>query len=111
METFTTFLKCAIGKMTSQGLNFSEAAHSSMVLQSLIFDILLTQFFSLEKEQQVTSVNIPMGEFHLKTFTEVTLDVILTELNKVVEENMEDLLIYERATEEERKLKYVNRSS
>lgn len=36
-----------------------------------MFDILLKQFFSLERQQQAISENTPMGEFHLKAFTEV----------------------------------------
>ncbi|XP_061448262.1 uncharacterized protein LOC133368273 isoform X2 [Rhineura floridana] len=88
-------LERVIGKMSLQGPRFSGKEHSSMILDNLIFDILLRQFFSIQQQQRVSSENIPLGDFHLKAFTNVALDVILTELNKVADEDMEDLLEYE----------------
>lgn len=38
-------------------------------------------------------------EISIKAFIEVALDVILTELNKLAEEDMEDLLEYERGVQ------------
>ncbi|XP_077162258.1 uncharacterized protein LOC143821782 isoform X2 [Paroedura picta] len=93
-------LECLIGKMSSPGLRFFEE-HSSMALDSLMFDILLWQYFSIQHGQQATFENIPLRDFHLKAFTEVALDVILTELNKLAVEDMEDLLEYETGIQEE----------
>ncbi|XP_054854307.1 uncharacterized protein LOC129342515 isoform X2 [Eublepharis macularius] len=94
-------LERLIGKMSLPGPRFSEKEHSSMVLDSLMFDILLRQFFSIQQQQQATFENIPLRDFHLKAFTEVALDVILTELNKLVVEDMEDLREYERGAQEQ----------
>ncbi|KAG6931136.1 hypothetical protein G0U57_002189, partial [Chelydra serpentina] len=56
---------------------------SSVVLASWMFDILIGQFFFIQEQQQTTADNVPLGDFHRKAFTEVALDVILTELNKL----------------------------
>ncbi|KAJ6653988.1 hypothetical protein lerEdw1_007620 [Lerista edwardsae] len=90
------FMEHLMGKMSFQGPRFSGEEHVDMVIDSLMLDILLRQFFSIQQQQQATSENVPLRDFHLKAFTEVALDVILTELNKVMEEDMEDLLEYER---------------
>ncbi|XP_028563353.2 uncharacterized protein LOC114585162 isoform X1 [Podarcis muralis] len=97
-------LERVIGKMSLQGPRFSGKEHSSAILDNFMFDILLKQLFSIQQQQRVTSENIPLGDFHLKAFTEVALDVILTELNKVVDEDMEDLLEYEKKAQVERNL-------
>ncbi|KAM9114120.1 uncharacterized protein ACDP82_019715 [Pangshura tecta] len=78
---------------------FGGKEHSSAVLDSWMFDILIRQFFSIQEQQQTTSENVPLGDFHRKAFIEVALDVILTELNKLAEEDMEDLLQYERGAQ------------
>ncbi|XP_067420849.1 uncharacterized protein [Emydura macquarii macquarii] len=75
---------------------FEAKERSSLVLASWMFDILIRQFSSLQEQQHATFQNVPLGDFHRKAFTEVALDVILTELNKLAEEDMEDLLEYER---------------
>lgn len=89
-------------KMSFQGPRFSEKEHLSLVLDSLMLDNLLRQFFSIQQQQQATSENVPLRDFHLKAFTKVALDVLLEELNKVMEEDMEDLLDYERKVQIER---------
>ncbi|XP_015269307.1 PREDICTED: uncharacterized protein LOC107112632 isoform X2 [Gekko japonicus] len=92
-------LERLIGKMSLP--SFFEKEHSSTVLDSLMFDILLQQFFSIRQCQRATFENIPLRDFHLKAFTKVALDVILTELNKMAVEDMEDLLEYERGVQEQ----------
>uniref|UniRef100_A0ACB8EYA6 Uncharacterized protein n=1 Tax=Sphaerodactylus townsendi TaxID=933632 RepID=A0ACB8EYA6_9SAUR len=99
-------LEHSIGKMSFPGPRFFEKEHSSMVLDSLMFDILLGQFFSIQQWQRTTFENIPLRDFHLRAFTEVALDVILTELNKLTVENMEDLLEYERGVQEQEQKDY-----
>ncbi|KAL8173658.1 UNVERIFIED_CONTAM: hypothetical protein K2H54_014240 [Gekko kuhli] len=78
-----------------------EKEHSSMVLDSLMLDILLQQFFSVRRCQRATFENVPLRDFHLRAFTKVALDVILTELNKLAVEDMEDLLEHERGVQEQ----------
>ncbi|XP_053125125.1 uncharacterized protein LOC128333574 isoform X2 [Hemicordylus capensis] len=95
-------LEHLIGKMSFQGPRLSGKEHSSMALDSLMLNILLGQFLSIQQQQQQTTCkNSPLGDFYLKAFTEVALDVILAELNKVAEEDMEDLLEYEREVKDQ----------
>ncbi|XP_053861265.1 uncharacterized protein LOC128823168 isoform X1 [Malaclemys terrapin pileata] len=92
-------LEHLIGMTSTYPPGFWGKEHSSVVLLSWMFDILIRQFFSIQEQQQTTSENVPLGDFHQKAFTEVALDVILTELSKLAEEDLEDLLEYERGVQ------------
>ncbi|XP_059575492.1 uncharacterized protein LOC106738469 isoform X2 [Alligator mississippiensis] len=94
-------LEHLIGTISMQDPGFSGKEHSSVVLASWMFDILIRQFLSIQEVQQTTLENVPLGDFHRKAFTEVALDVILTELNNLAEEDMEDLHRYERGVKAE----------
>ncbi|XP_065425057.1 uncharacterized protein LOC101953740 isoform X3 [Chrysemys picta bellii] len=92
-------LEHLIGMTSTYPPGFWGKEHSTVVLLSWMFDILIRQFFSIQEQQRTTSENVPLGDFHQKAFTEVALDVILTELSKLAEEDMEDLLEYERGVQ------------
>ncbi|XP_044853210.1 uncharacterized protein LOC123354890 isoform X4 [Mauremys mutica] len=92
-------LEHLIGMTSTHPPGFGGKEHSSVVLDSWMLDILIRQFFSIQEQQRTTSENVPLGDFHRKAFIEVALDVILTELNKLAEEDMEDLLEHERGAQ------------
>ncbi|CAM4687432.1 unnamed protein product [Caretta caretta] len=94
----TFLLEHLIGMTSTYDPGFRGKEHSSVVLASWMFDILVRQYFSIQEQQQTTSENVPLGDFHQKAF-EVALDVILTDLNNLAEEDMEDLLEYERGVQ------------
>ncbi|XP_059575493.1 uncharacterized protein LOC106738469 isoform X3 [Alligator mississippiensis] len=104
-------LEHLIGTISMQDPGFSGKEHSSVVLASWMFDILIRQFLSIQEVQQTTLENVPLGDFHRKAFTEVALDVILTELNNLAEEDMEDLHRYERGVKAETALPPVKRDA
>nr|XP_033774877.1 uncharacterized protein LOC117347712 isoform X2 [Geotrypetes seraphini] len=68
-------------------------------LDSWMLNILLRQNFHIHEQQRATVENLLLEDFHQKAFQEVALDVILTELSKSLEEDMEDLLENEIQTE------------
>ncbi|XP_078540088.1 uncharacterized protein LOC144825052 [Lissotriton helveticus] len=69
------------------------------LLEGCLVDILLHQCLSIQKHQEATLENVPIAHFHEKIFEESALDVILTELSKMMDEDMEDFFEYERKME------------
>ncbi|XP_029429116.1 uncharacterized protein LOC115074105 isoform X2 [Rhinatrema bivittatum] len=65
---------------------------ASRCLDSWMLDILLRQYMHMHEQQQDTVGSLLLADFHRRAFQEVALDVILTELSKTLEEDMEDLL-------------------
>ncbi|XP_030076663.1 uncharacterized protein LOC115481563 [Microcaecilia unicolor] len=65
---------------------------TSRCLDSWMLNILLRQYFHMHEQQRATVENPLLEDFHQRAFREVALDVILTELSKSLEEDMEDLL-------------------
>ncbi|CAM5171819.1 unnamed protein product [Eretmochelys imbricata] len=94
----TFLLEHLIGMTSTYDPGFRGKEHSSVILASWMFNILVRQYFSIQEQQQTTSENVPLGDFYQKAF-EVALDVILTDLNNLAEEDMEDLLEYERGVQ------------
>ncbi|CAM4684139.1 unnamed protein product [Lepidochelys olivacea] len=74
----TFLLEHLIGMTSAYDPGFRGKEHSSVVFASWMFDILVRQYsaFSIQEQQQTTSENVPLGDFHQKAF-EVALDVIL----------------------------------
>ncbi|XP_043935008.1 uncharacterized protein LOC122808102 [Protopterus annectens] len=93
-------LECLAKIAGNQGRTFSEKEQSSRLLDSWILDILLQQSFNFQRLQQATLENVPLRNFHRKVFTDVAVDVIISELAELMEEDMADLLEYEQQVEE-----------
>eukprot|EP00079_Xenopus_tropicalis_P037711 XP_017951482.1 PREDICTED: uncharacterized protein LOC100493805 isoform X2 [Xenopus tropicalis] len=76
-----------------------EKDSSSVLMDSFILDVLLRQHVTIHQEQQATFQNYPMRHFHQKAFSRVALEVLLSELTMEMDEDMEDILEYEKYIE------------
>ncbi|KAM4652076.1 uncharacterized protein O3C94_014414 [Discoglossus pictus] len=72
---------------------------SQILLDSFMLDNLLTQHLSIHQARQSVFRNYPMRRFHQKAFSNVVLEMVLQELNMNIDEDMEDILEYERDIE------------
>ncbi|MGH0148264.1 UNVERIFIED_CONTAM: hypothetical protein FKN15_046436 [Acipenser sinensis] len=66
-----------------------------------IVNTLFHQYHSVRRQRDATLENVLLRHHHQKVFTDVALDVILGELTASVDEDVEDLLEYERQMEGE----------
>nr|XP_014347346.1 PREDICTED: uncharacterized protein LOC106704565 [Latimeria chalumnae] len=96
----TFFLAHLLEMMRNHGRAISVKDQSSRLLDSWMLDALFQQYFGIQKLQQATLENFPLRSFHRKKYTDVALDVILTEISQAMEEDMEDLSEYEQLMEE-----------
>ncbi|KAM3922071.1 uncharacterized protein RB166_011381 isoform 1-T3 [Leptodactylus fuscus] len=69
------------------------------LLDSIMLDVLLREQVTIQQVQQDTFENYPAMLFHQNTVSKVALEVILTELNMMLVEDMEDIFEYERDVE------------
>ncbi|XP_077313075.1 uncharacterized protein LOC143933862 isoform X2 [Lithobates pipiens] len=76
-----------------------EKDSSECLLESIILDVLLKEYVTIQKVQQTTSENCPAKHFHQDMVNKLALDVILTELNMLLVEDMEDIFEYEHDIE------------
>ncbi|XP_040181317.1 uncharacterized protein LOC120915125 [Rana temporaria] len=76
-----------------------EKDSSGCLMESIILDVLLKEYVTIQKVQQTTFQNCPAKHFHQDIFNELALDVILTELNILLVEDMEDIFEYEHDIE------------
>ncbi|OCT72496.1 uncharacterized protein LOC108696475 [Xenopus laevis] len=76
-----------------------EKDSSSILMDSFMLDVLLRQHVRIHQEQQATFQNYPMRHFHQKAFSRVALEVLLSELSMEMDEDMEDILEYEKYIE------------
>ncbi|XP_063799343.1 uncharacterized protein LOC134966492 isoform X3 [Pseudophryne corroboree] len=72
---------------------------SQCLLDGKMLEVLLREQMDIQQKQQTTSENYPVRLFHQNTISKVALEVILTELNMMLVEDMEDILEYERDVE------------
>ncbi|XP_066563784.1 uncharacterized protein LOC136752263 isoform X2 [Amia ocellicauda] len=80
--------------MAGQGQRFREQEQAGWVL-----NILLHRLCSAQRLRDATLENWPMRVHHRRLFTDVVLDVLLSELTEAVGEDLEDLLEYEQLVE------------
>ncbi|KAE8592583.1 hypothetical protein XENTR_v10018798 [Xenopus tropicalis] len=88
-----------IGMIGTNKLVLFEKDSSSVLMDSFILDVLLRQHVTIHQEQQATFQNYPMRHFHQKAFSRVALEVLLSELTMEMDEDMEDILEYEKYIE------------
>ncbi|KAM8927683.1 uncharacterized protein RCH25_007935 [Pelodytes ibericus] len=69
---------------------------SLCLLDSCMLDILLRQHLRIQHVQQVTLENHSMKILHQQAFSNVALEVLLTELSMMIDEDMKDRFEYER---------------
>ncbi|XP_078389664.1 uncharacterized protein LOC144671578 [Cetorhinus maximus] len=84
----------------NQGRAFSEKVELDRLLDSWMLDILLGQYLNITQHNHLTVENVALRDYHTKAFTEVVLDVILTEMSEHMDEDLADLFQYERQMEE-----------
>ncbi|KAG9341474.1 hypothetical protein JZ751_019284 [Albula glossodonta] len=70
-------------------------------LQGWMLDVLSHRLLHVMHFRNLTVENIPLRTFHRRVFTDIALDVILSELTESLDEDMEQLLEYERLMEED----------
>ncbi|KAM5132353.1 uncharacterized protein ACMZJ9_019151 [Mantella aurantiaca] len=88
-----------LGLIGTHELQMFEKDSSGCLLDSIIFDVLLKEYVIIEQVQNSTFENFPAKSFHQNMFNDVALDIILTELNMLLVEDMEDILEYEQDIE------------
>lgn len=64
-----------------------------------MLDILLDQYLNISHSNCTTIDNVALKDYHVKAFTDVALNVILTEMSEHMDEDMADLFEYERQVE------------
>lgn len=69
------------------------------LLDSIMLDVLLREQIQIQQVQHNTFENYPAMLFHQNTVSKVALEVILTELHMMLEEDMGDIFEYERDIE------------
>ncbi|XP_041098454.1 uncharacterized protein LOC121309539 isoform X2 [Polyodon spathula] len=90
-----------VALMENHGQSFVQKEQSRKLLDSWIVNTLSHQYHSVRRQRDATLENVPLRHHHHKVFTDVALDVILGELAASVDEDVEDLLEYERQMEGE----------
>ncbi|XP_051896002.1 uncharacterized protein LOC127583744 isoform X2 [Pristis pectinata] len=92
-------LETLLKTLGNEGRAFSEEIELDRLLDSSMLDILLAQYLNISQYNCVTIDNVALRDYHLKAFTDVALDVILTEMGEHMDEDMADLFQYERQIE------------
>ncbi|XP_067826929.1 uncharacterized protein [Heptranchias perlo] len=84
----------------SEGRAFSEKVELDRLLDSWMLDVFFGQYFNISRHNHVTVENVALRDYHQKAFTDVVLDVILTEMSEHVDQDLADLSQYEQEMEE-----------
>ncbi|XP_078283094.1 uncharacterized protein LOC144608814 isoform X2 [Rhinoraja longicauda] len=96
----TFLLEIMLKALGNEGRAFSEEVELDRMLDSSMLDILLDQYLNISHYNCTTIDNVALKDYHVKAFTDVALDVILTEMSEHMDEDMADLFEYERQVEE-----------
>ncbi|KAJ8342740.1 hypothetical protein SKAU_G00326680 [Synaphobranchus kaupii] len=98
MDVF--LMDCLLKLVASKGPCFTEKEQSGRLLDSWMLDVLFHQLFSVLQHRDITVENIPLRNYHRRVFTDIALDVILSEFCQSLDEDMEHWLEFERLIEE-----------
>ncbi|XP_053308090.1 uncharacterized protein LOC128470257 [Spea bombifrons] len=93
------FLEHLIEMTRTQEVSGFGKDSSLILLDSIMLDTLISQHLQIQHGQQSTLENHPVMVLHQKAFSKVALEVMLTELNLMLDEDMEDIFEYERDLE------------
>ncbi|XP_062894310.1 uncharacterized protein LOC134340756 [Mobula hypostoma] len=93
-------LEILLKTLANKGRAFSEEVELDRLSDSSMLDILLGQYLNISQYSCAAIDNVALRDYHLKAFTDVALDVILTEMGEHMDEDMADLFQYERQMEE-----------
>ncbi|XP_055516702.1 uncharacterized protein LOC129712367 isoform X2 [Leucoraja erinacea] len=92
-------LEIMLKALGNEGRAFSEEVELDRMLDSSMLDILLDQYLNISHSNCTTIDNVALKDYHVKAFTDVALNVILTEMSEHMDEDMADLFEYERQVE------------
>ncbi|CAH2320262.1 Hypothetical predicted protein [Pelobates cultripes] len=95
----TFLLEHLVGLIGTQTLIAFDKDVSLCLLDSMMLDIMLRQHLRIQHGQQVTLENHSMKILHQKAVSGMALEVILTELKMLMDEDMEDVFEYEKDME------------
>ncbi|XP_072342435.1 uncharacterized protein [Scyliorhinus torazame] len=73
------------------GRAFSEKIEMDRLLDSWMLDVLLGQYLNITKHNNLTVENVALRDYHTKAFTNVVLEVVLTEISEHMDEDLADL--------------------
>lgn len=88
-----------LDKMAQHGRASAENEDVGKILDGMIIDVLLNTNKSVHKIKEKTLANYPLKKFHLNSFMNVALDILVAELSTNLEEDMKDLEILEQNEE------------
>ncbi|XP_078062504.1 uncharacterized protein LOC144488332 isoform X2 [Mustelus asterias] len=94
------FLENLLKMIGSQGREFFGKVELDRLLDSWMLDILLGQHLNVTQHIQLTVENMALRDYHTKAFTDVVLDMVLTQMSEHIDEDLADLSQYERQMEE-----------
>ncbi|XP_060703024.1 uncharacterized protein LOC132829686 isoform X4 [Hemiscyllium ocellatum] len=86
--------------LRNQGRELSEMIELDRLLDGWMLDVLIRQYLNITQHCCLITDNVALKDYHRKAFTDVVLDVILSELSEHVDEDLADLFQYEQQMEE-----------
>ncbi|CAF4151175.1 unnamed protein product [Rotaria magnacalcarata] len=92
----TIFLDQLIGKYIKQNGSVVDVDDLSRFLDATILDNLIYQYEDIQDNRSRTLDNYALRKFHLNSFMNMTMDLLLTELSASLIEDMKDLDEQER---------------
>ncbi|XP_059495068.1 uncharacterized protein LOC125467025 isoform X4 [Stegostoma tigrinum] len=84
----------------NQGRRLPEKIELDRLLDSWKLNVLFRQYLYITQHDCLFTKNVALKDYHRKAFTDVVLDVILTELSEHMDKDLADLFWYERQMEE-----------
>lgn len=85
-----------LDKMAQHGRVSAENEDIGKIMDGMIIDVLLQTNQNVHKVKDKTINNYPIKKFHLNSFMNVALDILVAELSTNLEEDMKDLEVLEQ---------------
>ncbi|XP_072449619.1 uncharacterized protein [Chiloscyllium punctatum] len=86
--------------LRNQGRELSEMIELDRLLDGWMLNVLIGQYLNITQHCCLITENVALKDYHRKAFTDVVLDVILSELSEHMDEDLADLFQYEQQMEE-----------
>jgi hypothetical protein len=85
-------------KVAQHGRVLAENEDINQLMDGMILDVLLHTHSDVRKVKEKTLNNYPIKKFHLNSFMNVALDILVAELSSNLEEDMKELENFEQIT-------------
>lgn len=85
-------------KIAQHGRVMAENEDISALMDGMVLDVLLQTNNEVRKVRDKTIKNYPIKKFHLNSFMNVALDILVAELSTNLEEDMKELESFEQIT-------------